>query len=158
LAVATAVVANPVTPTESSEKTSLVIEKLSTSPVPPTITPSNHLVSDVAVPALSVQVSKEVSQSAENLLIDTEPSVHFSSYDTVFDENTKDISHIRYSPKDAEEETAPRLSFGNSFQPISSQDIEDIDGPSVPVSQRIATPSEDIDAPLGNTEDFEVLA
>ena len=144
----------------------MVIEKLSTSPVPPTITPSDHQVSDVVLqpPVVAVSKSDHVapSDSAPNMVIDTEPSVHFASYDTLYDETTNDISHIRYSPKNADmddspydyaDEKPPRLSFGAAATSIDSDDLEDLE----PVVQRIATPSEDIDAPLNGTDDFEVL-
>lgn len=170
-------IVNPVlSDTESKPETApIVIEKLSTSPVPPTIAPSAHEVSNVLVPVSNVTISKSdyiapvvapmapVDQTP-NVIIDTEPSVHFSSYDTLYDETTRDISHIRYSPKDVddaseneefeEQQGPPRLSFGASSSAIDSDDLEDLE----PVQQRIPTPSEDIDAPLNGTDDFEVLS
>jgi hypothetical protein len=93
-----------------------------------------------------------------NVMIDTEPSVHFTPYDTVFDETTQGISHIRYSPKDGDGnddgyDAPPRLSFGTTANAIVAEDAEDLE----PV--RGPTPViDDVDAPLGTTEDFEVLA
>ena len=87
-----------------------------------------------------------------NVMIDTEPSVHFTPYDTVFDETSQGISHIRYSPKDGNDDGynhPPRLTFGSSANAIETNDAEDLE----PVATEV-----DIDAPLGSTEDFEVLA
>ena len=143
-----------------------IVQKLETNPEPPTIVPSSHQISDVPVTAPVIKISKEgapvvggalTTTPAPNVMIDTEPSVHFTPYDTVFDETTQGISHIRYSPKDGESDeydTHPRLSFGNSGAAIVADDVEDLEPP----APRAPTPIEDIDAPLGSTSDFEVLA
>jgi Family of unknown function (DUF5764) len=143
----------------------MVVQKLETNPEPPTIMPSDHQISDVPVTAPVIKISKEgatvggavAATPAPNVMIDTEPSVHFTPYDTVFDETTQGISHIRYSPKDGESneyDTHPRLSFGASEAAIVADDVEDLE----PVALRAPTPVEDINAPLGSTSDFEVLA
>ena len=153
-----------------------VVQKLDTNPEPPTIVPSSHQVSDVPVTAPVIKISKEDSATVggavavapvaavapfvpvPNVMIDTEPSVHFTPYDTVFDETTQGISHIRYSPKDGDGnddgyDAPPRLSFGTTANAIVAEDAEDLE----PV--RGPTPViDDVDAPLGTTEDFEVLA
>jgi Family of unknown function (DUF5764) len=144
------VVEPTVTPVPDTKSAPVVIEKLSTSPVPPTITPSAHHVSNVAVPPPVATVSKS---DYENVMIDTEPAVHFSAYDTVFDETTSDISHIRHSPRDSS--IPPRLSFGQVSEALDSLEIDDLE-PAAAV--RAPTPVDDIDAPLGSTDDFEVLA
>ena len=155
-----------------------VVQKLDTNPEPPTIVPSSHQVSDVPVTAPVIKISKEggaMVGGAEapvaplpttvapfvpvpNVMIDTEPSVHFTPYDTVFDETTQGISHIRYSPKDGDGDgdgydAPPRLSFGTTANAIVADDAEDLEPVSGP------TPViDDVDAPLGTTGDFEVLA
>ena len=142
------------------------VQKLETNPEPPTIVPSSHQISDVPVAAPVIKISKEgapvvggalAPTPAPNVMIDTEPSVHFTPYDTVFDETTQGISHIRYSPKDGESneyDDHPRLSFGSSGAAIVADDVEDLE----PSARNAPTPVEDIDAPLGSTSDFEVLA
>jgi hypothetical protein len=132
-----------------------VIEKLTTSPESPTIIPSSHHVSNVVVPPPVATITKS---DHENVMIDTEPAVHFSSYDTVFDENTKDISHIRYSGIGGSDDSfaPPRLSFGNSFEALESVEIDDLEPKSAPVVPQV--PVEDIDAPLDSTGDFEELS
>jgi len=145
------------------EKEPVLIQKLNTDPAPPTITPSEHAVADVPVVAPLVSLSKDGSGSMEavaepisSVKIETEPAVHFAEYDSVFDETTKDISHIRYSPKDSDFDEQPRLSFGESLAPIGGDDIEDLEP--VKAVEAIEAVEEDIDAPLGTTGDFEVLA
>jgi len=147
-------------------KVPVSIEKLETPPAPPTIQPSAHLVTNVAVPQPLVSISKQdaepvaaVGGAVANLMIDTEPSVHFTPYDTVFDETTQGISHIRYSPKDGENDdyAPPRLSFGTSANAIATDDVEDLE-PTARVAKPVVADEPDIDAPLDSTDDFEVLA
>jgi len=159
-------------PKEESKVPVPRIEKLDTPPAPPTIQPSAHLVTDIAVPPPLVNISKQgaepiaaVGGAVTNVMIDTEPSVHFTPYDTVFDETTQGISHIRYSPKDGENDdydAPPRLSFGTSANVIANDDVEDLEPAAPVVALAAAAPTEsvenDIDAPLGSTDDFEVLA
>lgn len=153
----------------------VVIEKLETPPPPPLQTISNHEVKEVemkeGLKLEKLETSPEVNADAPKLLIDTEPSVHFTPYDTVFDENTPGISEIRYSEKvsvedkppsnwgmfdDDDDDEAPRLSISGSGSAIMADDVEDLDGPTVPVVSAV-TPEEDFDAPLGATADFESL-
>jgi Family of unknown function (DUF5764) len=143
-----------------------VVQKLETNPEPPTIIPSAHQVADVPVAAPVIKISKNDEDGKDvmvgggvvtpNVMIDTEPSVHFTPYDTVFDETSQGISHIRYSPKDVNDDDGsdhpPRLTFGSSANAIETNDAEDLE----PVTT--ALPVVDIDAPLGTTEDFEELA
>jgi Family of unknown function (DUF5764) len=143
-----------------------VVQKLETNPEPPTIIPSAHQVADVPVAAPVIKISKNDEDGKDvmvgggvvtpNVMIDTEPSVHFTPYDTVFDETSQGISHIRYSPKDVNDDDGsdhpPRLIFGSSANAIETNDAEDLE----PVTT--ALPVVDIDAPLGTTEDFEELA
>jgi hypothetical protein len=141
-----------------------VVQKLETNPEPPTIVPSAHQVADVPVAVPVIKISKDGDDGKDvmvgggavtatpNVMIDTEPSVHFTPYDTVFDETSQGISHIRYSPKDGNDDGynhPPRLTFGSSANAIERNDAEDLE----PVAAEV-----DIDAPLGSTEDFEVLA
>jgi hypothetical protein len=143
-----------------------VVQKLETNPEPPTIVPSSHVVADVPVVAPVVKISKEggavgdgmIGGGEPNVMIDTEPSVHFTPYDTVFDETSQGISHIRYSPKDGDGgndgyDAPPRLSFGTTSNAIVADDAEDLEPVAAPVSVEM-----DVDAPLGSTGDFEELS
>jgi len=150
-----------------------VVQKLETNPEPPTIVPSSHLVADIPVVAPVVKISKTdgttdggmVGGGEPNVMIDTEPSVHFTPYDTVFDETSQGISHIRYSPKDGDVDNGydapPRLSFGTTANAIVADDAEDLEPVAAPApapAPASASVEDDIDAPLGSTGDFEELS
>jgi hypothetical protein len=165
----------------------VVIEKLETPPEAPKPTVSNHAVETAPVKA-PVMIEKmetspdaplapvEPAESANppKLLIETEPAVHFTPYDTVFDENTPGVSEIRYTEKvsvedkppsnwglfddDEEDEDVPRLNIGGASSGIDLNDVEDLDAPLRTTGVTGVTPEEDIDAPLTTTGDFEELA
>ena len=65
--------------------------------------------------------------------IDTEPAVHFSDYDAVFDE-TKGAPEMLFNPKDGDEE-----------DDVSSDALTIHDGPDTPLT---ADDAEDLDAPV----------
>ena len=104
-------------------------------------------------------------------MIETEPAVHFTPYDTVYDETTSGISEIRYAPKVSVEDKppstwgleeddydAPKLQISGAGESLLADDIEDIDGPAKPVAPPPPAPVEvDIDEPLTLTNDFETL-
>ena len=152
----------------------MVVQKLETNPEPPTILPSAHQVADVPVAAPVIKISKDgedikdvmvgggTGSQAPNVMIDTEPSVHFTPYDTVFDETSQGISHIRYSPKDGDNDGynhPPRLTFGSSANAIETNDAEDLEPVTVSAAVPVSVAAEvDIDAPLGSTNDFEELS
>jgi hypothetical protein len=96
--------------------------------------------------------------------IDTEPSVHFTPYDTVFDETKDSVSEIRYTPKvsvedkppsnwgveeEEEEEDLPKLQIGTEGTTLSSDEMEDLEAPSAP-------PEEDV--PFAIEGEFEELS
>jgi hypothetical protein len=147
----------------------LVIEKLETPPPPPQPTVSNHVITTEDVKSSDVKIEK-VDTAAPlvdppKLIIDTEPSVHFTPYDTVYDENTPGVSEIRYNEKisvedkppsnwglEDDDDEVPRLTIGGTSSSISSDEIIDLDGSST--TNNIV---EDVDAPLGLTGDFESI-
>lgn len=112
------------------------------------------------------------------LVIDTEPSVHFTPYDTVFDENQSEISEIRYAPKisvedkppsnwgmsfDDDDEDVPKLSISSNAESLAAEEIVDLDTPvGVGVGVGGAAPAtiqpDDIDEPLTASGDFEEIA
>lgn len=137
-----------------------VIEKIDTLHTPAEPTASPHAITHELPPA-PVQVQKEETQQ---LVIDTEPSVHFTPYDTVYDETTQGVSEIRYTPKISvedkppstwgmeDDDDIPKLTIGGASSSIGGDDIECLDLPAAPVA------APDIDAPLTSTADFEELA
>ncbi len=106
----------------------------------------------------------EKAPVSQELTIDTEPAVHFSPYETVFDETTPNVSEIRYAPKMSIEEMPdpesdwssplPRIQVSSDAKGLDLADVEDLD-PAAPSLANSA--SEDVDAPLSLTGDFEEL-
>jgi hypothetical protein len=143
------------------------IMKVTSAPEAAVSVESAHAV--VAPAPSSVNVTKmEESHDPPKLVIQTEPSVHFTPYDSVF--NTNGESEIAYAPKvsvedkppsnwgmfddDEGDEDIPRLTISGGGTGLAGDlDIVDLDAPS---AQR--APSPDIDAPLTSTGDFEELA
>ena len=190
------IVPEPVAPTATApvapaavatipEKIPVHIEKVNTDPETPIPTSSTHSVETSQTPknVIIVQKSEEThapsvsegNHTPPQLMIDTEPSVHFTPYDTVYDETTQGISEIRYAPKisvedkppstwgmdniggddEDDDENIPRLSIGGADQSIGLDDVFDFDGQ--PLVSAV-TSEEDVDMPLGASDDFEELA
>jgi hypothetical protein len=117
----------------------VTIEKLDSSPLLTIPSPSVDKTVEMT-PKSAVELEK----SNETVMIDTEPSVHFTPYDTVFDETTANISEIRYTPKvDKSWDDAPKLTIGTTSSALELNEMVNLDG--------------DIDTPLTSTSDFEVL-
>jgi len=76
------------------------------------------------------EVSAAESKPPAVVSIDTEPTVHFSDYDSVFDEE-KGQPEIRYSPKE-DEEDAPSDALvidESTSTPVAAEDVEDLEAP-----------------------------
>ena len=75
-----------------------------------------------------VMVEKTPAPEPEELVVETEPAVHFSNYDNVFDEGSEQVASYRYVPKDDSE---PVLEIKeDSAQPLSMDaDVTQLDGP-----------------------------
>lgn len=171
------------------KKTPVTIQKIDSSPeVPLASQESQHAVNtemktnnvvlqkDPELPTSSVPVLAEpVNPNPPQLVIDTEPSVHFTPYDTVFDENQHEISEIRYAPKvsvedkppsnwgmsfDDDEDDVPKLSISNSAFALGADEIVDLDAPAGASAPAPAAPiqPDDIDEPLTSSGDFEEIA
>jgi hypothetical protein len=121
--------------TEPSKKDSKVlIEKLETPPSIETPPPSEHTVTH-----------EEVKTESQMVKIDTEPSVHFTPYDTVFDNNSTEIRYVEKISVEDKEDEVPKLKIGGSSSSLDFGDITELE------------PVPDIDAPLTTTDDFETL-
>lgn len=172
--------------TEEEEKpieknTPVTIQKLDSPPEVPVLHESQHSVNtEMKSGGVLLQKDPELPTSSTNpnlphLVIDTEPSVHFTPYDTVFDENKSEISEIRYAPKvsvedkppsnwgmsfDDDEDDVPKLSISNTASLLDADEIVDLDAPAsstnAPVVSEIK--SDDIDEPLTSSGDFEEIA
>jgi hypothetical protein len=153
----------------------IVIEKLDTPPAPPQHTESNHSVNTSDVKSSELKLEKlDTVPEPPKLMIDTEPAVHFTPYDTVYDENKPGVSEIRYAEKvsvedkppsnwgmfdDDDAEEVPRLQIGGSSSAIDLDEVEDLDAPPRAVETLTSNNivEDDIDAPLGLTGDFESI-
>ena len=88
-------------------------------------------------------ILKKTDSSNDHIKIDTEPMVHFTPYDTVFDHNTNEISEIRYMPKFHEEETPSKLVIDDKESSIEAFEF---------------VPEAPVDMPLSSSNDFEELS
>jgi len=125
-----------------------------------TISPSLVIKEDHSAILPPIKEGAIAEKVGENrFMIDTEPSVHFTPYDTVFDERNESGSEIRYSPKISsedkpdshwgEDEPVQRIEIGKEGTSLSLDDMEDLNAP---------PPSEDVDAPLTSFGEFEELS
>jgi hypothetical protein len=169
-------------------KPTFVVEKLVTPPPAPVLAESNHEVKaevkasevqitklDTAAPIPVVETAAPVAalDDPPRVMIDTVPMVHFTPFDTVFDENKPGVSEIQYKEKlsvedkppsnwglsDDDDEDIPKLTISGAGESIGLDEIEDLEGPPKPVAPKPAEQEQekDIDAPLGSTGDFEEL-
>lgn len=169
------------------KKTPVTIEKLDSAPEAPVAHESSQhsvnteiktnnvvLQKDPELPTSIAAASAPVNPNPPQLVIDTEPSVHFTPYDTVFDENQSEISEIRYAPKvsvedkppsnwgmsfDDDDDDVPKLSISNSASALGADEIVDLDAPAgAPVAVGTEIQPDDIDEPLTSSGgDFEEI-
>jgi len=152
-------IATAVIPSTIATVTTAVIPSTIATAVPSTITISPSLVikedhSAILPPIKEGAIAEKVGEN--RFMIDTEPSVHFTPYDTVFDETNESGSEIRYSPKISSEDKPPsnwgedepvqRIQIGTEGTSLSIDDMEDLNAPA------------DIDAPLASLGEFEELS
>lgn len=127
------------------EAVSTTIEKIDTLPDPVASSPNDHSV-QVSPTASSLTIEKaEANPTPPQLLIETEPAVHFTPYDTVYDESVSGISEIRYAPKISSEdkppstwgleEDGPTLTISSESTGIVDSDIVDLEGGATPVPE-----------------------
>ena len=118
---------------------------------------SAHTVNNVELKTPVVNLEK----TEQNIRIETEPIVHFTPYDTVYDYNTENVSEIRYSPKFSVEERfgavepiAPKIviSSDEASELIDSSDLDE------PPIQAQSPKVESVDNPLMSTADFTELS
>lgn len=131
---------------EKKEKVpALSVEKLDSQPIIETPPPSTHSVTHE-------EVNKSESQMVK---IDTEPSVHFTPYDTVYDNNSTEIRYVeKISVEDKPPSTfgmdpdddVPKLKIGGTSSSLDFSDITELE------------PAPDINASLTSTGDFETLS
>jgi hypothetical protein len=154
-------------------KPSLLLTKVETPPDFATPVGSEHI---IALPVMDAGVTVEKSPPVEpsgvpaHLTIETEPAVHFTPYDTVF-QDTSGQSTIEYAPKVSvedkppstwglDEDAGPSLTIHESSSSIGGDEVEDLEAPPAAKAEAEADAEEqvDIDAPLASTSDFEELS
>jgi hypothetical protein len=128
---------------DEDEEEEVVEDETVPVPAAPSAPPSEEEVKPEPEPEVkdvSENEFKEISAAVEPeskppavVSIDTEPTVHFSDYDSVFDEE-KGKPEIRYSPKEGEEddEDAPSDALvidEASSTPVAAEDVEDLEAP-----------------------------
>jgi len=108
-----------------------------------------------------------VKDSVTAMKIETEPSVHFTPYDTVFDETQDSISEIRYTPKISVEDKPPsswgleeddpqRIQIGAEESMSAMAGIEDLEAPAAaaPPAAPPAPPAPSDEIPLSEFEEL----
>ena len=159
-------------------KPSLLLTKVETPPDLATPVGSEHIIS---LPVMDAGVTVEKSPPVEpsgvpaHLTIETEPAVHFTPYDTVF-QDTSGQSTIEYAPKVSvedkppstwglDDDAGPSLTIHESSSTIGGDEVEDLEAPPAAKEAVVAeaeaeaeAEAADIDAPLASTSDFEELS
>lgn len=159
-------------PPTVEDKKPIIVEKLDTVNTSPSVPAESMHSVTTSAPANGVNIEKIDSATSNSnppkLLIETEPVVHFTPYDTVFDENKEGVSEIRYAPKvsvedkppsnwgifeDDDEEDIPKLAISGEGTALDLSDIDDIDGGS---SKKVEE-DEVMEMDLATTSEFESL-
>jgi hypothetical protein len=166
---------------ENQTDSAVMDNRVSSNPIP--IIADKHIIEKVD--DTPVQQTTDQQTEPSRLLIDTEPSVHFTPYDTVYDENNANISEIRYTPKLSVEEKPPsmwglsdyeddngieeiddigdvdlpRLNISDKGSELTLDDMEDLDAPRKhEVEEKQFEEEIDDEKPLADLNDFEELA
>jgi len=136
-------------------------------PIPIAIPPSLVIKEDhsAVLPPEKDGITAEKMDSGAHMTIDTEPSVHFTPYDTVYDETQESISEIRYTPKISvedkpesywgEDEPLQRIEITENATGLSIDDMEDLEAPSAPAPSSVPV---DEDIALTASGEFEELS
>jgi hypothetical protein len=92
------------------------------------------------------EAPKDVSSAPAVVNIDTEPSVTFAEYDTVFDEK-RGRPEMRYAPKEEDDDDEfdvpadAALEISGEATPLDLDDAEDLDAPAAAVTPVAMTPT-----------------
>jgi len=109
----------PVVPTPTPEP---VASTPTPEPVVPTSTPP--------IPVVTTPTQPQPPQ--QTIVVDTEQSVHFNDYDTVYSPNNPNNTEIVYEPKtgDDDDDINNSIRILEEIQNLSTTDFEDLDAPS----------------------------
>jgi hypothetical protein len=139
-----------------------------TTALPSTISTISTMSTISTAPSLVIKephtaVLPPTKEGVTAMKIDTEPSVHFTPYDTVFDETKESISELRYTPKlsveekpeshwgeeEDDDEPLQRIQIATEGSNLSTEDMEDLEAPAP-----APAPLEENDVPLSEFEEL----
>jgi hypothetical protein len=105
-------------------------------PVVPTPTPEPVVPTPTLTPEPVVttppQLQPQSQPQQQTIVVDTEQSVHFNDYDTVYSPNNPNNTEIVYEPKtgDDDDDINDSIRILEEIQNLSTTDFEDLDAPS----------------------------
>jgi hypothetical protein len=110
-----------------------IVEAAPAIPTPePTVPAPEPAVPAVATPEPTVPtVEPTTPVPPQTIVVDTEQSVHFNDYDTVYSANNPNKTEIVYEPKnnDDEDDVNDSIRILEEIQNLSTNDFEDLDAP-----------------------------
>jgi len=101
-------------------------------PIPELVTPVSEVVTIIEpVPTPDVAPAPTPTAPPQTIVVDTEQSVHFNDYDTVYSANNPNKTEIVYEPKnnDDEDDVNDSIRILEEIQNLSTNDFEDLDAP-----------------------------
>jgi hypothetical protein len=102
-------VVEPVAETPAPE---LVVSEIESTPVPAALVPELEMpMPDLPKPA-----------EPEEIVIDTEPAVHFSDYDNVFDESKEQVGTFAYNPKNDDNDVPQMQIIEDAGTPLAADE------------------------------------
>jgi hypothetical protein len=116
-------VVKPVTP---------VVEPVTIVEAAPAVPIPEPTVPTVATPEPTVPTTEPTTPvPPQTIVVDTEQSVHFNDYDTVYSANNPNKTEIVYEPKnnDDEDDVNDSIRILEEIQNLSTNDFEDLDAP-----------------------------
>jgi hypothetical protein len=116
-------VVEPVTP---------VVEPVTIVEAAPAVPIPEPTVPIVAIPEPTVPTTEPTTPvPPQTIVVDTEQSVHFNDYDTVYSANNPNKTEIVYEPKnnDDEDDVNDSIRILEEIQNLSTNDFEDLDAP-----------------------------
>jgi hypothetical protein len=121
----------PVVITPTPEPVAPTPEPVVATPTPtPTSTPTPP--TPTSTPPTPTSTSTSTPPPQQTIVVDTEQSVHFNDYDTVYSPNNPNNTEIVYEPKtgDDDDDINDSIRILEEIQNLSTTDFEDLDAPS----------------------------
>ena len=101
-------------------------------PVVPTPAPEPVVPTPTPEPVVPTPTPAPTPPQQQTIVVDTEQSVHFNDYDTVYSPNNPNNTEIVYEPKtgDDDDDINDSIRILEEIQNLSTTDFEDLDAPS----------------------------